>query len=139
MLKYSKKRVCRRLNHDQMKLLIEGFTRPNKKLKSTAYTVATVIGFMNLTDKLLKVQSSAISSGKVGKKDPWPSEIQPHSTETIFTRKVSYSLAGCVGTSTVVLPHPKDGELIKIFFSKARPQVMWFLIPANFIMKSARP
>ena len=116
MIKYSKKRVCRRLNHDQMKLLIEGFTRPNKKLKSTAYSVATVIGFMNLTDKLLKVQSSAISSGKVGKKDPWPSEIQPHSTETIFTRKVSYSLAGCVGTSTVVLPHPKDGELIKIFF-----------------------
>ena len=109
MLKYSKKRVCRRLNHDQMKLLIEGFTRPNKKLIST---VSTVIGFMNLTDKLLKIQSSAISSGKVGKKDPWPSEIQPHSTETIFTRKVSYSLAGCVGTSTVVLPHPKDGKLI---------------------------
>ena len=106
----------RRLTHDKMKLLIEGFTKPNKKLKSTAYSVATVIGFMNLTDKLLKVQSSAISSGKVEKKDPWPSEIQPHSTETIFTRKMSYSLAGCVGTSTVVLPHPKNGESIKIFF-----------------------
>ena len=57
-----------------------------------------------------------MSSGKVGKNDPWPSEVQPHSTEMFLTRKVSYSARGCVGTSTVVLPHPKDGELIMIFF-----------------------
>ena len=87
------------LNHAQMKLLIEGFTRPNEKLKDTAFSVATVIGFMNLTDKLLKVQSPAISSGYVGKKAPWPSEVQPHSTGIFWTRKASFGAKGSVGTS----------------------------------------
>ena len=89
------------LNHAQMKLLIEGFTRPNEKLKATEFSVATVIGFMNLTDKLLKVQSPAMSSGTVDTKDSWPSEVQPHSTGIFLTRKASYGARGSVGTSTV--------------------------------------
>ena len=79
-------------NHDQMQLLIDGFVRIEETLNYKTHSVTTVIGFMNLTNDVLDVQSPALSSGVVGTKVKWPTQVKPLTTETFITRKASYSV-----------------------------------------------
>ena len=76
-------------NHDQMQLLIDGFVRIEETLNYKTHSVTTVIGFMNLTNDVLYVQSPALSSGR---KVEWPTQVKPLTTETFITRKASYSV-----------------------------------------------
>ena len=96
----------------QMQLLIDGFIGIEETLYYKSHSVATVIGFMNLTNHMIDVQTPALSSGVVGTKSPWPTKVKPLTTETFLTRKASYSMKGCVGAYTITLP----GDLNIIFY-----------------------
>eukprot|EP00092_Neocalanus_flemingeri_P012835 GFUD01013829.1.p1 GENE.GFUD01013829.1~~GFUD01013829.1.p1 ORF type:complete len:667 (+),score=161.18 GFUD01013829.1:50-2002(+) len=90
----------------QVEIMKNGFESSRAILDEMSFSVAAVVGFMNLTSSTIQLSTPALTSGVPSVKTPWPKEVPPLAMINLVTHKKNLSLKGCIGATLLKLtPH----------------------------------